>query len=127
MKKMYLAFLGFSFDEGVDQVAIFFEIWLLGVSSVFIIRTFWSRLDAAALFIACLSLYFLYFLFKYFLEKKIGIGSASLMILMARFWSLVILARRLDVSARDLYQMTIKVDQKVGLKIQIALAKMTSG
>jgi len=127
MKKMYLAFLEFSFDEGVDQVVIFFEIWLPGGSSVLVINSFWPRLSAAALFIACLSLYFLYFLFKYFLEKKVRMESTSLMILMARFWSLVILAGRLNVSARDLYRMTTKIDQMVGLRIQISLAQMTSG
>jgi len=125
MEKMYLAFLEFSFDEGVDQVAIFFEIWLLGVSSALIFNAFWPHLDATALFIACLSFYFLYFLFKYFLEKKIEMTSTSLIILLARFWSLAILAGRLDVSARDLYQMIIKIDQKVGFKIQIELARMT--
>lgn len=124
---MYLAFLEFSFDEGVDQVAIFFEIWLLGVSSVLVINSFWPHLSPATLFITCLSLYFLYYLFRYFLEKKIVMESTSLMILMARFGSLAILARHLDVSVRDLFQMTTKIDQKIGLSIQITLAKMTRG
>jgi hypothetical protein len=111
----------------VDQVAIFFEMWLMGITTVLVMYALWPQISHIAILIIAGTVYLIYFLFKYYLIRKLRIDSETLFFLVAKFYLLSTLAKRLEsnVSAAELYRVTIgSVSDKTGSKIQIAIAEI---